>query len=373
MNKKTAYSSWKYTHDMDKVSAVRNGELAPPTLVMLYPTNICNHGCKFCAYLSKEGYLYNYTDKKAWLDKKLFLSLPKQFKDAGVRSVELTGGGEPTLHPGFKEFVSKMNRYELKGALVTNGSTMDSEIIELIKDFSWVRFSVNGGTKEDYEKIQKPSNNPRFNQFDEVWNQIEELCLKKSPTNLVGVSFIVSRFYIDDGVFKTETNASSMYEAARRAKEAGADNIRFSLAFTNDKTDTYEDIWPLVDAQMTMAKRDFEDENFTVFTLADERKKDKKTNKGKKPFNKCNYIKFTTVINAEGYLSDCCVVGYLPDHQIGSLYEKSFKDLWFSKKRLEHQNNIKVNSDACQACFMINKNKFLEYLMDTEPLHVDFP
>lgn len=377
MNKKTAYSSMKYVHLIDKVEDLKNNKIIAPQFVMLYPMNACNHLCTFCAYRKTDldkGYLADNVNLRDRLSNELLLDLPRQLSEAGVKAVEVTGGGEATLHPKIKDFFRELKKYDIEGALVTNGSTLDDEMIDLIKDFAWVRFSINGDG-EGYEKIQAPSPNKKFLNIDQIWEQIRKLNRVKSKKTVVGVSCVVTRhFSVGDSELKTVTNADGLYEVARKAFKYGCDNVRFSLAFSQNGTDTYDDIWPTVSRQMADAKRDFDKSDFTVFTLANDRREDKEINKVGKDYDECRFIHFNTVINAAGQLTPCCTVSYSPEMVMGSLYEKEFKDIWFSKERYNFSKNIDVNKGLCgTSCFQNAKNKLLEYMCEEEPLHINFP
>lgn len=380
MNKKTAYSSLKYVHMMDDINKLKNGEIIPPKFVIIYPVNYCNHSCGFCAYRKTkldEGYLAKSVNIKDMISSDLLLDIPRQLSEAGVKGIEISGGGEPTLHPKFKEFVQEINKYNLDGALVTNGSLLDDETIELIKDFSWIRISINGGYNS-YSKIQDPSPNPKYLQLDDIWNQIRKLCQVKSKKTIVGISFVISRHYSlneESGTLDTITNVKDIYEVGYLSAISGADNVRYSLAFSKNGTDTYDDIWEYASEQMEKVKISCESNDFTVFTLASNRVNDKNINKNdKKDYNICNYINFSTVINAEGNIMPCCVQSYNNNLSVGSLYEKEFIDIWNSEDRMKLYKNIDVNNGLCKTnCFMNEKNKLLEYLLEKEPIHLSFP
>ena len=377
MNKRTAYNSNKYVHLMDKVNDLKNGKIIAPQFLMIYPMNACNHLCNFCAYRVtnySKGYHADNVDLKDKIANDLLVDLPRQFSEAGVKALECTGGGESLLHPKIKEFFREINKYKLEGALVTNGSMMDDEIIELIKDFAWVRLSINGEGKS-YDEIQAPSPNKKFFQIGEIWEQLKKLNRVKSPKTIVGVSCIVTRYFVsEEGLddLKVVTNANDLYALAKRAKEAGCDNVRFSLEFTDNIHESFDDIWPTVQEQMKLAKT-LEDDTFTVFTLANERKKDREINLKDKPYKECRYTQFNAVITASAEVTPCCTTSYSPGMAYGSLYEKEFKDIWFDRARFDKTRNIDVNSAECNKCFMNDKNTLLEYMCEEEPLHINFP
>lgn len=132
-------------------------------------TNICNHKCIWCTY----GYLHSNTDT---LDK---VDVKKVLDDAykmGVKSITWTGGGEPLVHKDFYELIKYAAKCKFKQGLNTNGVLLDDKIIEcLAKNFSYVRFSVDSGSKECTKRCHQTDEKD----FDKIINNIKKLCEAK--------------------------------------------------------------------------------------------------------------------------------------------------------------------------------------------------
>jgi MoaA/NifB/PqqE/SkfB family radical SAM enzyme len=62
----------------------------------------------------------------------------------GVKGIEMTGGGEPTLWPHFEEFIEKISKEPIKIGLITNGRTLHKYSQEFLRHFTWIRVSANG-------------------------------------------------------------------------------------------------------------------------------------------------------------------------------------------------------------------------------------
>src|SRR5690606_23766241 len=77
----------------------------------------------------------------------------------GLRSVILIGGGEPTLYPGFTDFVKYLKELRLQVAVVSNGSRNDKilEIAPYLEEGDWVRLSLDSGTNETFQRMHNPS------------------------------------------------------------------------------------------------------------------------------------------------------------------------------------------------------------------------
>ena len=97
---------------------------ARPTVVFVWPTNLCSIGCAHCNFASKK-----IGDPR----KRLLASQPDQatewFAAAGTRKVIICGGGEPLDEPDFiTQTISGCARLGLECALYTSGVSYQSPI-----------------------------------------------------------------------------------------------------------------------------------------------------------------------------------------------------------------------------------------------------
>jgi MoaA/NifB/PqqE/SkfB family radical SAM enzyme len=97
------------------------------------PTAACDLSCSYCAYSER--------DQSQQIDLAVMQDYVEKLMSRGLTSVLLSGGGEPTLHPDFNEFVDWMADRRLKIGLITNG--VNSERVDCWSRFEWVRVSIN--------------------------------------------------------------------------------------------------------------------------------------------------------------------------------------------------------------------------------------
>jgi len=104
-----------------------------PFHIQIMPTNKCNLNCEFCGVKDKNN------GQELFLDTVLntLNNLPH------LKSVEFTGGGEPTLFHDFEKWVNIIYKRNLKIGLVTNGSNLHN-IKSCLSLMSWIRVSTNG-------------------------------------------------------------------------------------------------------------------------------------------------------------------------------------------------------------------------------------
>ncbi|HLU39472.1 MAG TPA: radical SAM protein, partial [Planctomycetota bacterium] len=120
---------WPYVVDYVKWqravrAARRTGDRLPP-LPDLVPLSInldlttaCNYRCDHCI----DWDILNQPQKHE--EQELRASLTRM-AERGLKSVILIGGGEPTLYPGFPDFVGFLKSLGLQVAVVSNGSRND--------------------------------------------------------------------------------------------------------------------------------------------------------------------------------------------------------------------------------------------------------
>jgi len=339
------YSPYKIAHHEEKIKQLKKGKMIAPTFAQVDLTNSCNLNCSFCSYKignysSDHMKDFNVRDR---LDKNLIFNLlydtKHKFFFNELKALEWTGGGEPCLHPDHKEIFNFAKDFSYEQALVTNGSLLDDETIDIIKDFSWVRFSIDASMEETYEKIKGK------NLFKKAIG---------NPENIVGFSFIVCR-----------DNYQEIYESTRLAKSLGCDNVRFSLAYTPKGEGMFKGIWDETVEQINKAKQE-ETKDFKVFAFSNRINEVAQKTKN----DACYFHEFVAVIGANGAVYPCCLLKYDPRFNFGNLKDKSFEKIWFGEKRKKFTNKIRKGCDY--SCWMTEKNNFVSYLLEKNPKHVNF-
>lgn len=123
------------------LDSIKNGI---PITADIFLTNFCNNHCAYCAYgrwkeLKKEPrYMSGADFKKNMI----------RLKELGVKGVILTGGGEPTVNPDFKEITAYLEECQFPYGINTNFNKL-----ELIKPV-YLKISLDGATRAEYEKIR---------------------------------------------------------------------------------------------------------------------------------------------------------------------------------------------------------------------------
>ena len=114
-------------------------------------TPVCNMDCKMCyVRLSRQDQeaIAPLADAKRWL------KLAEEAKNEGMLYLLLTGG-EPFLHPQFRQILEGLHR---KGLLITinsNGTLIDADTVEWMKNCPPVRINISlyGASNQTYQRL----------------------------------------------------------------------------------------------------------------------------------------------------------------------------------------------------------------------------
>ena len=339
------YSPFKVARHEEKLEQLRKGELITPVFVQWDLSNRCPYSCAFCFY---HIYPLSDWDSNDIMPTEIVLRVMRELKDFGVKAVEWTGGGSIETHPNYKEIFKEAKKLGFEQSLVTSGALLDDEAIGLIKDFEWVRFSVDAATRETYKKVRG------LDLFDRTKENLIKLLRIRGLENVIGFSFVVCR-----------ENYKEILAATKLAKSLGCDNIRFSLAMTPQREHLFDGIWRECLEQMELAKKE-ETKKFRVFTFSN-RINELALNVLSEH---CYYCQFVSVLAPRG-IYPCCRLKDNKAYNFGDLRKHSFKEIWFGEKRRKFVE--RVAKEGCPfECWMTSKNAVISYLLQDNPRHVNF-
>lgn len=365
----SVYSPFKAVHHMDRISLLKEGKQPVPLQVQLIIADLCNHNCSFCAY-RMEGYTSNKNFGEWDEVKKMVNNNPNRMiplekckeilddcKELGVKALQFTGGGEPTVHPKHKEIFQYTLDQGLDLALVTNGTIMKEGVPEILAQGKWVRFSIDAGNAKTYAAMREVPEH----YFERTLTNIKKVVaarnkLEKSDL-VIGVGFVV-----------TKENWSEVYDSIKLFSTLGIDNVRISAVFTPEDFSYHEDHFVKVKELIQKAKQDFETEEFKVFDLFGDRISDLQQHKPNYKF--CSYMHLNTYIGGDLKVYTCCNNAYNDDGEMGSLKDKRFKEYWLSSEKIKKYDSFVASN--CARCMFNNKNKFINYMLEADPVHLNY-
>lgn len=347
------YSPLKIFRHRAYLDLMAHGQHLPPIHTQIIPTNRCNQNCRACAY-RLPGYtsaeLFNPRDE---IPSERLLELASDCYAMGVKAIEVTGGGEPTLHPAFDALCGLiLFDYGIDLGVVSNGTNWRQERVNLVANAHWVRISIDAGTPETYASYRHSS--PTM--FHEVRGTVRKLAAAKRKHTILGVGFVV-----------TADNWREILLATQNAKEDGADNIRISAAFQPQGTGYFATFGDQAE-DLCLEAKGLEDKRFKVFNNFSDRLSDLAIGHPKDP--DCGFQRVSTYIGADLNVYRCCVLAYSTRGILGSLRDQRYSAMWFSEETMKKFREF--DARQCPRCMFTGKNDAIRYATCLDPMHVNF-
>jgi pyruvate-formate lyase-activating enzyme len=214
-----AYVRWR--KELARARAAGIPDPAPPPIapisINLDLTTACNYRCDHCID-------WDILNTKHRHDEETLRSSINTMVERGMRSVILIGGGEPTIYPGFTDFVRFLKDLELQIAVVSNGSRGDKllEIADMLEEKDWVRLSLDAGSNELFRAMHKPVKKSLT--LDEICEWIPKI-KERNPNFQLGFSYIIVWGGATRDDIAINENIDEIVQATERARSYGFDYI----------------------------------------------------------------------------------------------------------------------------------------------------
>jgi MoaA/NifB/PqqE/SkfB family radical SAM enzyme len=142
------FDGCKLLWHMDRVhDHYRDGKRIYPLHIDIGATKKCNTKCVYCY-----GTFQKMTGEV--IPPSVLVRLFQDAPTLGIKSLTLTGDGEPTLNPSVYEAVAVGKLGGLDIGFATNGVALDESKIEvLLNSCTWLRFNLSAVSKESYKTI----------------------------------------------------------------------------------------------------------------------------------------------------------------------------------------------------------------------------
>ncbi len=325
-----------------------------PLYVEISPYGGCNHRCIFCAldYLKYEP---------SHLDTKTLNSFLDEISAKGVKSIMFAGEGEPLLHKDISGLVMYAKSCGLDVSITTNGVLLSRDILNnILPRLSWLRISLNAGTKETYSSIH----GTKAGDFDRVIRNIKEAVQIKKDKGFsctIGIQFLL-----------LNENCEEVTLLAEILKDIGADYLTIKPYSQHpssiNRLKSYLDYERFLSLEEKL--KNYATEHFTIIF----RKKTMSKIQEQRPYKKCLGLPFWSYLTSKGDLYACSA--FLGDNRFcyGNIYQDSFEKIWKGEKRREIMKMMetKWNIENCrEVCRLDEINRYL-WNLKNPPQHVNF-
>jgi GTP 3',8-cyclase len=347
----------KIIANVDRViEFVETGNTAP-VLIEVDPSNACNHACSFClsSYIHFDKYKGTETFSRAMMPRDMLMSLCEDFVDMGVRAVNWTGGGEPTLNKHIKEAIEYCGSNGIKMGMFTNGTLFDKrDIFEtLVDNMTWVRISIDCGTAETYNKIRIPKGGANWDKMVDNVSKLIEVNKAKGNKIDIGVGYVISPDTYHEIVdfakfFKDFDLTYCQYKPEIVIREDGGEQR--DVEFWRDK------VQPLLDEAKEILGSKFQLNGYKMEDLVHDKEKLGRN------YKKCLGSQVSPCVGADGHVYVCTNHRGWKQYSYGCMYDdKSFKEIWNDiQKRQEvmHQiEDVECFSNCTKLCKPHESNK----------------
>jgi len=356
-----AYAPDKILAHPETLKVLREGGHPYPLHLHLILSDLCNLDCPGCAY-RMSGYPSSelFIDPKAaiprnpnrMLETALVESVLRDCAEMGTRAVEMTGGGEPTVHPDCAHLLDYAQNLGLDTALITNGILLP-KIGAPAARTQWLRISIDAATPETYARVR-----PGFgsvNHFERACKGVRWAVEERWSENEIGATNCT----IGVGFVIQAENYHEIVAATALAYALGADNIRISGLFT-PQGDMYHA--PFREAARKRAEEAVAQFDgapidgrppFRVFNRYGEKLSDLSA---PPDYSRCSYQRVTTYLGADANLYRCCVTSYSKHGLLGNIRDAAgLKALWDHASTRAELDCFDARS--CERCQFSDRNR----------------
>ncbi|MBI5586790.1 MAG: radical SAM protein [Deltaproteobacteria bacterium] len=347
--------SHKLMYHVGRVNDWLSGDDVYPIYAEISPVGYCNHRCTYCAL--------DYMEYQArYLPAGLIKERLSEMGRLGVKSVMYAGEGEPLLHKNITDIINHTKISGIDVAVTSNGVLFNRKVVaESLASITWIKISINGGTKETYAKVHRT----KEEDFPAVIENIREAVRFRKEHRLtatIGMQMIL-----------LPENAHEAVLLANTARDIGADYLVVKSYSQHLKSLTrqyrelrYSDYYHLGEEL-----KKIDGGNFSVVFRMNAMKK---LESGKKGYAKCLALPFWSYIDAGGGVWGCSA--YLGDERFlfGNINDNTFEEIWKSDRRKKAMEFVARELDIRECrdnCRMDEVNRYLWELRNPS-LHANF-
>lgn len=326
---------------------VHDGKIPQPRFSNMYITSFCNQNCRYCEYSleNKKGII---------MPTKMVLKNIDEVYALGVRAIDFCGGGEPLLHPDSGKILNYARKKKIALGLFTNLAFRNDKILKtIVNSCSYIRISLDTFDEKNYNLIRRPcSPNESFRVVIKNIRKLVKLKKRYDSDIIIGTKMLINRF-----------NYKEIEDFIKQSIKIGADNIQFKKVSLSKDLYISPRIHRSIEDEFVKLKTKYGNAIDILQNCQDSKLKIR-------CFMHVNHI----FIDAFGDVYLCCY--YLrrkKKHKLGNIYEKSIKDIWFSRRHWEVARHTQIKECNRMDCRWIKFNNLMkDFIYDDKLRQLDF-
>ncbi len=322
-----------------------------PIYIEISPSGMCNHRCIFCAL--------EYTEyKNPFLDTNLLVRRLEEMSELGVKAVMFAGEGEPLLHSAITTIIAAARSAGLDVSVTTNGVLIPNKWYALLDNCTWIRLSIDAGTRETYSNIHMTP----ASDFDRVIYNLTRLVEVRALEGYkctIGAQLLLLR-----------KNVAEVFTLGDKLREIGIDYLSIKPysqhPLSSNKVEASSNKFAF--KVQREALQGLETEKFKVIY----REQAMKRVGTSRSYEQCLGLPFFCYISSLGEVYPCSTFLGKPEYIYGNIYNNTFKEIWSSDKRRQVIELINKDMLGCREnCRLDPINQYLRELKHPDS-HVNF-
>jgi radical SAM protein with 4Fe4S-binding SPASM domain len=357
------------------LGAALNRPIVGPRMVGLEITHFCNLKCGFC---ESHGHLMpapiiqrrSYAGDRKSMDLDTIQRLARSLAKSGVPWVELSGKGDPVVHPKLPEIIRILKAEGLRCSMFTTGSIPRPDLAATLVECGLDRLNVslNAATRETWAKVAGKD------MFDKALGFLKEVLeLKRrrgSKEPWVRVSFVVCKDNWQDMALSVELlKELGVNEGGWSVMGEMPENV--SLQLDTEQAAELRAAIPGWKSTLAAAGVGHDLDSFAK-DLELRIRASGQQGPQENPLQKelpCYEGWMHAVIGPDGAVAPCC---YCENVNLGNVVETDFETVWKGEKYAEFRNRSlampKTQDAICRECYT-SCNKVHENRRTHERLH----
>ena len=328
--------------------------LVGPRIVGLEVTHFCNLACGFCETHGRFMALpvtkrRSYAGERRTMGLDTLTRLGRSLNRLGVEWVELSGKGDPIVHPELPEIVRILRRAGLRCSMFSNGTVKRPGLVPTLVDggLDRLNLSLNAATRETYATVAGKD------LFENAFDFVKEIIATRRAGGRhpwVRLTFVVCK-----------DNVADMARSVELCRELGVDEggwcvmgeLRETAPIQLDRADADA---LLAQAPGWMRALDaagivHDLANFAedlALRIGQGPRQDNPVQRGLPCYEGWNH----TVIGPDGTVMPCC---YCENEPLGNVFDSDFEAVWKGEKYADFRRRSlempKTGRPICRECF----------------------
>lgn len=314
-------------------------------------TEKCNLKCIMCG----ANKLLN---RKTEMNYELFKRIIDELSECGLKSVTIGAIGEPTLNKNLPEMLRYIQQKKINLGLITNLSLpMSKELINVIRNVDDLTVSIDGASKETYEKIRVGAN------FERTISNLKKVASSKKKNQFLTINYVIQKenYFEIPKMIELLDSIGNINKLATGFAHIGI-KMNHRIQLNRKELGEFKNrIVPECEKSKNkgniITNHALKSEYWEKNDIYSAQQKDK--NIPLKINSMPCYILWTsTFISPEGILHPCCVFFGKKEYYLGDAKKDTIKDIWNGKKYNKIRKTFKKHKHpSCRHCTTMESNK----------------